>query len=57
VSEIVCSRKPTPPTFDVASPVNVCLKIQAVPPILPSGWWTASVEPRQRAASVVVGCA
>ena len=34
---IVSSRKPTPPTFDVASPLNVWPKIQGVPPILASG--------------------
>jgi hypothetical protein len=54
---IVCSSNPTPPALEVANPVNVSAKIQAVPPILPSGWRTASVEPRQRAASVVVGSA
>jgi hypothetical protein len=54
---IVCSSNPTPPALDVASPVNVSAKIQAVPPISPLGWRTASVEPRQRPASVVVGCA
>jgi hypothetical protein len=43
--------------FDVASPVNVELWTHAVPPILPSGWQTASVEPPQRAVSVVVGWA
>ena len=51
---MVCSRKPTPPTFEVASPVKVEAISQGWPPILPSGCQRESVEPRQRAARV--GC-